>query len=212
VLYSGHMTNPQADVPVEQLSSMSLPQSERLAYRPLILSDGGFLCALLNDRDFLKYVGDRQVRVLADVERYLREGPWANYARHGLGLLALDERATGRTIGIAGLIQRPTLNDVDLGYALLPEARGRGYAREATCALLDQARSIFGLPRVLALIDPGNERSIRVAESCGFSPAPASLAAAANHGVSVYAVAFRQESQSSASRSRTASNVQSPGQ
>jgi RimJ/RimL family protein N-acetyltransferase len=66
------------------------------------------------------------------------------------------------------LIRREGLDDVDLGYALLPGYWGAGHAREAAAATLTVARQRFGLVRVVAIVSPGNTASVRVLEALGF--------------------------------------------
>jgi ribosomal-protein-alanine N-acetyltransferase len=149
--------------------TVALPTSPRLAFDALTLDDADFLVELLNDDAFQRYIGDRGVRAGADVAGYLAAGPWASYAAHGFGLLRLSERGSGAPVGIAGLLKRPTLEDVDLGYALLPAHRGHGYAVEAGRALLTMARESFDIARVLAIVTPENTASIRTLEALGFS-------------------------------------------
>ena len=60
------------------------------------------------------------------------------------------------------------LEDVDVGFALLEEHMGRGYAREAAEAVVAQGWNVFGLPRIVAITTPDNTRSIRLLESMGF--------------------------------------------
>ena len=145
-----------------------LPASPRLDYAALSLADADFIVALLNDADFRRHIGDRGVRQRDDVEGYLRAGPLRSYAEHGFGLLKVSERATGHPVGIAGLIRRPTLADVDLGYALLPGFRGQGYATEACEALIRMASDQFRLQRLVAIVSPDNVRSIATLERTGF--------------------------------------------
>jgi RimJ/RimL family protein N-acetyltransferase len=57
----------------------------------------------------------------------------------------------------------------DLGYALVPEFWGRGYAMESAGAVLAYARNTLNLSRILAITNEDNERSIRVLERIGFS-------------------------------------------
>ncbi|HEX8778520.1 MAG TPA: GNAT family N-acetyltransferase, partial [Rhodanobacter sp.] len=57
----------------------------------------------------------------------------------------------------------------DLGFAFLQRYRGRGYAREAAEATLAHARNALGLKRILAIVSPGNDRSIALLEKLGFS-------------------------------------------
>lgn len=64
--------------------------------------------------------------------------------------------------GICGLIKRETLPDVDIGYALLPQHVGQGYALEAARASVALARERFGLQRLIAITAPDNDASARL--------------------------------------------------
>jgi RimJ/RimL family protein N-acetyltransferase len=141
--------------------------TERLALGPLGDDDAPFLVELLTDPAFLRFVGDRGVRSEADVPRYLEEGPRANYRKHGFGLYRVSLREAGEAIGVCGLIRRPALSDVDLGFALLPRFRGRGYALEAARRVARHAFEDHGLNRLIAITDPDNQASIRVLERIG---------------------------------------------
>lgn len=66
-----------------------------------------------------------------------------------------------------GLVKRDSLPDIDVGYALLPQFRGAGYAREAAAACLDYGANVLGLERILAITRPENRSSISVLESLG---------------------------------------------
>ena len=145
-----------------------LPKSARLTFAPLTLEDADFIVELLNDPDFRRNIGDRGVREARDVEGYLSAGPWRSYEANRFGLLKISETATASPVGIAGLIRRPTLDDVDLGYALLPRYRGRGYVSEACEALLELAGDVFGLTRVVAIVSQDNAPSIATLERVGF--------------------------------------------
>ena len=144
-------------------------ETERLRLRELGTADAGFMVALLNSPNFLRFIGDRQVRSLADAERYLLEGAIAAYGRDGHGMYAVERRADGLTVGVCGLVRRPGLDDVDLGFAFLPEHCGLGYGSEAATAMLQHARTAFGLSRILAIVDPRNTASIRLLERLGMA-------------------------------------------
>jgi ribosomal-protein-alanine N-acetyltransferase len=142
-------------------------ETPRLSLRRLEPDDAEFLVGLLNQPSFLANIGDRGVRNADDARRYLREGPMAMYGRFGFGLWLLSRRGDGAPIGMCGLLKRDTLPDVDVGYALLPQFWGQGYALEAVQATLRHAASKFGLKRVIGVVSEGNAASIRVLEKAG---------------------------------------------
>ena len=150
---------------------MDTIESARLRLRPLTEADAEFICGLLNEPSFLQQIGDRGVRDLDSAKRYIADGPQAMYAEHGLGLLLVELKTVagtgGEPIGMCGLLQRPTLPEPDLGYALKPAHWGRGYALEACAATLAWGRSARGIERVIAIVSPGNSPSIKVLEKLG---------------------------------------------
>ncbi|MCE9684818.1 GNAT family N-acetyltransferase [Shewanella sp. AS16] len=132
-----------------------LIETERLVLRQLQRSDAAFMLALLNSQGFLDNIGDRGVRTLAQASDHIANGPMASYAEFGFGLYRVELKPTGEVIGSCGLIKRPTLADVDIGYAFLPQYAGKGYALEAAKATLDHARAL-GLARLVAIVNPQN--------------------------------------------------------
>ncbi len=145
-----------------------IAETERLRIRRLAAADAPFILTLLNDPDFLRFIGDRGVRTLDDAARYIENGPVASYREHGVGLCLVVERATGAPAGIAGVLRRPALDDADLGFAFLPDFRGRGYALEAAEAVMRHAASDHGIERLVAIVSPGNESSTRLLAKLGF--------------------------------------------
>jgi RimJ/RimL family protein N-acetyltransferase len=146
---------------------MHVLETDRLVLRRLTLDDAEFIFRLVNDPSWLRFIGDKNVRNLDDARRYLQEGPLDMYERYGFGLYRVEERDSGSPVGTCGLLKRDTLPDADVGYALLPEFRGKGYAFEAASAVLDHGNRVFGLQRILAIVSPDNAGSIRVLEKAG---------------------------------------------
>lgn len=136
--------------------------TERLVLSELVPDDAPFIHTLVNDAGWLRYIGDRGVRTLDDARAYIENGPMASYARNGFGLYRVSVRDGDDAVGMCGLIKRDTLKHVDIGFAFLPDARGRGYAREAAFATLAHARDNLGLDRIVAIVSPGNAPSIRL--------------------------------------------------
>ena len=89
------------------------------------------------------------------------------YRERGFGLWLVELKADATPVGICGLLKRETLPDVDLGFAFLPEFRGRGYGYEAAAATLAHGRSAIGLNRIVAVTAPDNTRSIALLEKLG---------------------------------------------
>lgn len=139
----------------------------RLTLRELAAGDAGFILRLVNEPSWLQHIGDRHVHSLDDARAFIASGPAAMYQREGFGLYRVGLRSDDTPIGICGLIRRPQLSDVDIGFALLPEYCGCGYAREAAAATLALARERFGLRRVVAITTTENHRSAHLLEQLG---------------------------------------------
>jgi RimJ/RimL family protein N-acetyltransferase len=79
------------------------------------------------------------------------------------------ELATGMIIGYSGVnwFESEGRNRLEFGYRLIPESRGRGYATEASRAVLAKAAETFR-GEIFALIDPKNHASQNVAHKLGF--------------------------------------------
>ena len=114
-------------------------------------------------------IGDRGINTLDDARRYIETVPLASYAKHGFGLWAVELKDDGSLVGMCGLIKRDTLDDVDIGFALLSRFEGRGYAREAANATLAYARDHLGLRRVVAITTDDNDRSGTLLERAGMN-------------------------------------------
>jgi RimJ/RimL family protein N-acetyltransferase len=147
---------------------MSVLETERLTLREFVAGDAPFILALLNDPSWLRYIGDKGIRTLDDARAYIERVPAAMVARHGFGLYAVALKSDGTAVGMCGLIKRESLDDIDIGFAFLPQYRGAGYAREAAQAVLDDGRDRLGMTRVVAITMPDNRQSVRLLEQLGF--------------------------------------------
>ncbi|NND36974.1 MAG: GNAT family N-acetyltransferase [Gammaproteobacteria bacterium] len=122
---------------------------------------------LLNDPDFISSIGDRNVRTLAEAREHIADKYVEHYTRNGFGIYLVVRRRDGASIGMCGLVNRDTLDDVDIGYAMLPDFRRRGYTLEAARATLGHAFGALGLDRVVAVTWVGNDASSRLLEKLG---------------------------------------------
>lgn len=142
-------------------------ETERLTLRRLSEEDAGFILQLLNDPSFVRNIGDKGVRTIADAVEYIRTGPVASYERFGFGVYLVTLKETGSSMGICGLIKRETLEDIDVGFAFLPAFWSKGYAFEAASAVVTYGKEVLGIRRIVAITTTDNTGSIRVLEKLG---------------------------------------------
>jgi RimJ/RimL family protein N-acetyltransferase len=146
--------------------------TERLLLRAHTPEDFAACAAMWADPEVTRHIGGRPFtgeEVWARVLRYAGHWSWLGY-----GFWAIVEKSSGRFVGEAGFADfkremEPALaGEPEAGWVLAPWAHGRGYATEAVRAALQWADARFESARTVCLIDPGNARSIRVAEKCGY--------------------------------------------
>lgn len=142
--------------------------ADRISLRRLTLSDAEFVIELVNDSDWLRNIGDKNVHCIADAERYLRQGPMSLYEKLGVGLWAVVLQSTGELMGMCGLVKRDALEDFDLGFAFLPAYRGQGFAFEAARGVLSFVRDELKLKRLAAIVNPDNTPSVKLLKKLGF--------------------------------------------
>jgi RimJ/RimL family protein N-acetyltransferase len=142
-------------------------ETERLSLFEFIPSDAPFVFQLLNTPKWISFIGDRGVRTLDDAIRYIDERIIVSYRKFGFGLYLVKLKDGGVPVGMCGLVRREHLNDVDLGFAFLPDYEKNGYALESSAAVLDFARNGLRLNRVVAITMKENDRSINLLKKLG---------------------------------------------
>lgn len=148
---------------------MTLITTSRLIIEEFIVEDASFILELLNDPAFLQFIGDRNVKTIADAEEYILYKLRPSYEQFGFGFYIVRLKENRVPIGLCGLVKRDHLEDVDVGFAFLPAYRRGGYAFEAASAAIDYGIHQHHLPRIIAVTDPNNTNSIRLVERLGLS-------------------------------------------
>lgn len=145
---------------------MDIPtlRTERLILRPYRLDDFDAYAALNGSPEVMRYIAEAQDRPTAFRAFCAVVGHW-HYRGHGIW--AVEEIATGKLVGGAGLVRWEGRKDLEVGYILHPGAQGKGYASEASRAALRYAHEVLGARGVVAVIHADNAPSIRVAERLG---------------------------------------------
>jgi ribosomal-protein-alanine N-acetyltransferase len=150
------------------VADMALPPLEtaRLVLRPCVLGDVDPLHALWTHPDVRRYLWDDVIITRERAAQTVRDAIAS--ADAGLGLWIVIERATGMRAGFCGLIRREPDAAPELMYGLAPASWHRGYATEASEAVLAYAFGVLRAARVTAATDVPNGASIRVMERLGF--------------------------------------------
>lgn len=141
----------------------------RLVLRPVSGADLPALIALKADpRVFAVMLGGVRLpqRTMAELAEDI-----AFWAREGVGMWSARRRADGRFVGIAGIMARSDGLGPALRFALWPEARGQGLAREAAGAVLRFAHEEAALPRIVAVARADNFASRMVLGGIGMREA-----------------------------------------
>lgn len=68
---------------------------------------------------------------------------------------------------MCGLVNRESLEDIDIGFALLPEYAHLGYAYEIASATIRYAKNVLGINKVVAITDASNTSSIKLLNKIG---------------------------------------------
>ena len=147
--------------------STQILETKRLTFSRLTLADAAFMLELMNEPAFIEFVADRGLRTEADAARYLSEKILPAYERLGYGFYRVNLKESQAAIGICGLVKRDTLDDADIGFAILQRFCGKGYAYEAAVAVMDYGHTVLGLARICGVTAPDNQTSIHLLEKLG---------------------------------------------
>jgi RimJ/RimL family protein N-acetyltransferase len=143
-------------------------ETERLLIRAFDHADIDSMTGVYGDPEVMRHVClgvlDRE-RTAALLEDYRRA-----QEQRGFSTWAVVEKASDAVIGDVGFGFYAPTGEPELGYTLAAAAWGRGYALEAARACVDAAFEHLPQRRLVAKIEPGNERSLRLAERLGMRP------------------------------------------
>lgn len=145
--------------------------TDRLSLRTFTSSDYKSMNRLLGSRAVMKSSVEGPLTA-SQIKEWLEKQINVYRADQGLGALAVIHKEYQILIGYCGLFRAPCmvgLNEIAIGYRFIQNHWGKGFATEASIAVREYAFITLGLPRLVALIEPSNPRSIRVAEKIGMT-------------------------------------------
>lgn len=148
---------------------MTTIETKRLTLRLLTHQDGAMILALLNEPAFIENIGDKGVRNLQDAKQYIDNGPLMQLSQFGFCLLCVVQKSSNKPIGLCGLIKRDGIEHPEIGYALLENYRGKGFALEAAQGVISALKTNPNIAIIQAICNPHNSRSIALLTKLGFA-------------------------------------------
>jgi len=142
-------------------------ETERLRLRAVTVNDTELMLAVWNDPAFIRNVADRGIRTVEQAREAIEGGAQKLFEEHGYGPYCMSLKSDGSMIGICGLFKRENLEDPDIGFGVLPDFCGKGYAGEAAEAVVEHARNELGIDKLTAIVSPTNVPSISLIEKLG---------------------------------------------
>jgi [ribosomal protein S5]-alanine N-acetyltransferase len=136
--------------------------TERLHIRTIRISDAVFMVSLLNSPGWFTFIGDKKIRTISDCEKYIE--CVIAYVENIYSVVYLHDQTP---IGVITLVKKDYLPDHDLGFAFLDEYQGKGYAFEASQAVLE-CEWVKSMPFVSAVVLPQNKLSFALLGRLGF--------------------------------------------
>ncbi len=154
---------------VERIPSMHGVTTGRLLFRAVSMDDRHWWMEYINSADAIRFmfltVGSE------DSCREFIQRALDRQRTDGSGLNAIIEQASGKPVGMVGLLTQVVdeVDELEIGYHLIPSAWGHGFATEAAIACREFAREHKLVPSVVSLIDHENFASQNVAKRNGMS-------------------------------------------
>jgi [ribosomal protein S5]-alanine N-acetyltransferase len=148
------------------MNNVDTVETERLIGRRIEPGDFRLLCQLLQNPQVAATLGG--VRSDDEVREFL-SAHLAHWERLGFGRWMWHSKADGRFVGRAGLYTQNVngKDEVEIGYAVIPEFWGQGLATEMARVSIEIGFSQLGLPEIISFTMPTNLASRRVMEKCG---------------------------------------------
>jgi ribosomal-protein-alanine N-acetyltransferase len=137
--------------------------TNRLSLNEINLNDAEFISELVNTSEWIKFIGDRNIRSIADANEYIQKiisNPNTNF-----WVVRIQDQQI--PIGIITFIKRDYLDHYDIGFAFLAKHTKKGYAHEASIAVLDDAIKNANHKQILATTVKENTNSIQLLEKLG---------------------------------------------
>ena len=142
-------------------------ETERLILKPISEEDAEFVLELFNAPNWIKYIGDRNVKTIDDSKEYIRTKMLPQQKKLGYSVFTIIKKPDNCKIGTCGLYDREGLDGIDIGFAFLLEYERKGYGFESVKKLIDVAFTEFGISEINVIIRRENIVSQKLLEKLG---------------------------------------------
>ncbi|KPM46872.1 GNAT family N-acetyltransferase [Jiulongibacter sediminis] len=142
--------------------------SLRLSFEKLSASDRALSVSMSMDESIMKFITGKALNQREAQERF--EYQLKTNAQHSsLGFFKAIDKTSTKVIGYLKIVKEAK-DIMEIGYAVLPECRGKGFAKEMTVAMMNHTYSGFPeVKKLLGTVDQRNIASAHILESYGFS-------------------------------------------
>ena len=144
-----------------------LLKTDRTEIGKITLADAPFFINLLNSPGWLRFIGDKKINDEFSARRFIKQRFLSSYDEYGFGYYLVRSRLD-EPMGIVGFTNREEYENVDFGFAFLPEFSGQGLALESSVAVFEYGQQAFDF----AVLDAGtladNHSAARLLAKLGF--------------------------------------------
>jgi len=148
---------------------MGILNTDRLRLREVTADDAPFVLQLLNDPGWIKNIGDRNIRTEEQAKTYIETKIIKDYVDKGYGMwlvVSLNEEKE-IPIGQCGLVKRPWIEDIEIGFAFLESYCGKGYGYESAKAVQQYAKQELKIDKLVAITAKENLASQKLLNKLG---------------------------------------------
>lgn len=147
---------------------LSILKTPRLNIREFTSGDAAFLRELMNQPEWIQFIGNQDVKSLEDAEKTIKEKYVNIYQTSGYGLYLVERKHTQEPLGMCGFVKRAYLEYEDLGFAFLKRYCSQGFGYESARALVEYGLTQLKFKEILAITIAENKASIRLLEKLSF--------------------------------------------
>jgi RimJ/RimL family protein N-acetyltransferase len=142
-------------------------ETDRLVLTPMALDDAAFVYELVNTKEWIENIGQRNVQSVKEAAIYIQEKMINHYNIHGYGNFLMSRKTDGTKIGCISLYNREDVDGVDIGFAMLPDYMNQGFAYEGANKIKSIAKDVFKLSGITAFTSKENIGSQKLIEKLG---------------------------------------------